>query len=226
MLLLVDLDKTLVDRASAFNLWASDFVQSLGRSDSATAWLIAADRDGYESRESLARAIEERFETGLGIEALVEKLLYDHVGLMTLDSVTAAALRNARKSGWRIGIVTNGTTAQQTLKIHTVGLEPYVDAVIISETEGVRKPDTQLFEIAARRLGSGVAGGWMVGNHPTADISGGSAAGLRTGWVSRGKDWPIDIAAPDLSAATAAEVIGAVVLSSTHKDHRQIPFVR
>ena len=57
----------------------------------------------------------------------------------------------------------------------------------------------------------------MVGDHPTADISGGRAAGLKTGWVSRGKDWPIDIAAPDLSAATAAEVIDAVVLLATQK---------
>lgn len=217
MLLLVDLDNTLVDRDSAFNLWASDFVRSFGRSDSETSWLIAADRDGYEPRESLARAIEERFETGLGVEAIVEKLLYDHVGLMTMDAVTTRALRIARESGWRIGVVTNGTTAQQTFKIHTIGLDPYVDTVIISEAEGVKKPDTEIFEIAARRLGAGVTGGWMVGDHPTADISGGRAAGLRTGWVSRGKDWPIDIAAPDLSAATAAEVIDAVVLLATQK---------
>lgn len=152
------------------------------------------------------------------------RLLYDHVGLMTLDSVTAAALRNARESGWKIGIVTNGTTAQQTLKIHTIGLKRYVDAVIISETEGVKKPDPGLFDIAARRLGSGAAGGWMVGDHPTADISGGRAAGFRTGWVSRGKDWPIEIAAPDLWAATAADVIDAVVHSGTRMDDRQLPF--
>lgn len=65
----------------------------------------------------------------------------------------------------------------------------------------------------------------MVGDHPTADISGGRAAGLSTGWVSRGKDWPRDIAAPDHSAATAAEVIDAVV-GGPYKDQRQIPSVR
>ena len=203
----------MVDRASAFNLWASDFVRACGRSGSEAAWLIAADRDGYEPRESLARAIEERFDTGVGIEALVEALLYEHVGSMTMDPATTVALRNAREAGWRIGVVTNGTTAQQTLKIHTVGLESYVDAVIISEAAGVKKPDIGIFEIAARRIGAGTAGGWMVGDHPTADISGGRAAGLRTGWVSRGKDWPPDLAVADLSGATAAEVINAIVLS-------------
>lgn len=68
--------------------------------------------------------MKEQFETKLGVEALVKTLLYDHVGLMTMDPVTTDALRNARESGWRIGVVTNGTTAQQSLKIRTVGLEP------------------------------------------------------------------------------------------------------
>jgi len=212
MLLLVDLDNTLVDRASAFNLWATDFVRSLGGSGSETAWLIAADRDGYEPRESLARAITERFETDLGVEALVETLLYDHVGLMTIDPETTQALRSARNSGWRIGVVTNGTPAQQSLKIQKVGLEPYIDAVVISGAERVKKPDPAIFHLAARRLGAEPAGGWMVGDHPTADIAGGRAAGLKTGWVSRGKEWPAEMAAPDLSAGTAAEVIDAVVL--------------
>jgi FMN phosphatase YigB (HAD superfamily) len=219
MLLLVDLDNTLVDRVSAFNHWATGFVRSPGRSEPDASWLIAADRDGYEPRESLARAIQERFGTNFGIEALVEILLYDHVSLMTIDSVTTDALRNAREFGWKIGVVTNGTTAQQTLKIQTVGLEPYVDAVVISEAEGVKKPNPLIFHIAARRLGAELTGGWMVGDHPTADISGGREAGLKTGWVSRGKEWPDEMAAPSLSAATAAEVIDSVVLL----DHQMDP---
>lgn len=51
MLLLVDLDNTLVDRTSAFACWATNFVRSLGRPDSDAAWLITADRDGYEPRD-------------------------------------------------------------------------------------------------------------------------------------------------------------------------------
>lgn len=68
MLLLVDLDNTLVDRASAFDRWASDFIRSHGFSADATAWLIAVDRDGYEPRESLA---------------LVDMLLFDQLERMT-----------------------------------------------------------------------------------------------------------------------------------------------
>ncbi|MFF2844230.1 HAD family hydrolase [Paenarthrobacter sp. NPDC057981] len=222
MLLLVDLDNTLVDRAAAFNAWARSFIGTLGGSAADAAWLIDADQDGYESRDSLARAIGQRFEAAPDTGEIRRMLLFDHVSLMTLDQSVTSALGNAREAGWKIGIVTNGATKQQTLKIRRLGLEASVDAVIISEAVGVKKPDREIFRIATASLGAtgatgatGVAG-WMVGDHPTADIAGGRRAGLKTAWVSRGKTWAgdtgsLDLAAPDLVAPTAAEAINAVV---------------
>lgn len=210
-LLLVDLDNTLVDRAFAFNQWAAEFVRGLGGSAADVAWLIESDNDGYQPRESLANAINARFKTTQGIPALIELLLYEHVGAMVLDSVTAAALDNARSHGWKIGVVTNGTVSQQMLKVKTVGLDKYIDAVVISEAEGVKKPDPGIFHIAAERVGVGLTGSWMVGDHPAADISGGRDAGLATGWVSRGRDWPDGLEPPSLSGTTAADVINAIV---------------
>ncbi|MFC4592402.1 HAD family hydrolase, partial [Sphaerisporangium corydalis] len=67
------------------------------------------------------------------------------------------------------------------------GLDDVVDGYALSGVEGIRKPDTGLFEIAARRCGTDLAsGGWMVGDHPTADIGGGHKAGLRTVWINHG----------------------------------------
>lgn len=211
MLLLVDLDNTLVDRAAAFNSWSGDFVRLLGRPESEAAWLIEADRDGYEPRESLARAIKQRFRLDTAVEDLVHRLLHEHVASMTTGGGVKQALTNAKAHGWKIAIVTNGTTTQQTLKIQRAGLEPYVDAVVISEAEQVKKPDPKIFHLAARRLGSELTGGWMVGDHPTADIAGGQSAGLETAWVSRGLEWPEEVRSPTLIAATAAEAIDAVV---------------
>lgn len=210
-MLLVDLDNTLIDRARAFGLWATNFVGQLGRSELDAAWLVEADRDGYESRESLARAIKERFKVEMAVTEIVDKLLFDHVGLMTIDPLTINALRNAREFGWKIAIVTNGTVTQQTLKIQSLGLESHVDAVVISEVVQVKKPDPEIFRIAAQHLGEDLSGGWMVGDHPTADIAGGVAAGLETAWVSRGNTWPGESTSPTLIAATAAEAIDAVV---------------
>ncbi|MFD8530941.1 HAD family hydrolase [Streptosporangium canum] len=96
-----------------------------------------------------------------------------------------------------VGIVTNGTADNQLGKIQRTGLTHAVDAYALSGIEGIRKPGTGLFEIAARRCGVNLPdGGWMVGDHPVADIGGGQTAGLRTVWVDRGA-WPGHEHSPD-----------------------------
>lgn len=166
-MLLVDADNTLVDRASAFNRWATDFIGSLGGTEADADWLIAADRDGYEPREALARSIKGRFKINASVSTLIQSLLYEHVDHLTMDSTTAGALHHARVAGYAIGIVTNGTTLQQNLKIQTVGLEAFVDCVVVSESAGFRKPDPAIFRLAARNLGTELAGaGWLVTIQP------------------------------------------------------------
>ncbi len=53
-LLLADLDNTLIDRAGAFSRWAREFAAAHAGSQADAQWLVAADRDGLESRERLA----------------------------------------------------------------------------------------------------------------------------------------------------------------------------
>lgn len=107
--------------------------------------------------------------------------------------------------------MTNGPTSQQRLKIQIVGLERYVDAVVISETEGVKKPDPRIFQSAAERLKTVLDGAWMIGDHPTADIEGARAIGLNTAWGSRGGLWTEHPFSPTVVAPTAAEAINEIV---------------
>ncbi|MFK0001696.1 HAD family hydrolase [Paenarthrobacter sp. NPDC090522] len=145
------------------------------------------------------------------IAAFVQILLFEHVDLMSMDARNLQALEAAREAGWRVGIVTNGATAQQSRKIDLLGLEEYADAIVISEEVGVSKPEREIFQIAAQRLDTDLDDGWMVGDHPIADILGGRNAGLRTGWVSRGTPWSRDDAIPTVTGLTAADVIAEVM---------------
>jgi len=43
-----------------------------------------------------------------------------------------------------------------------------------AEAEHVKKPDPEIFHIAAHRLWAELAGGWMVGDHPSEE--------RRAGW--------------------------------------------
>jgi putative hydrolase of the HAD superfamily len=57
-----------------------------------------------------------------------------------------------------------------------------MDDVLISEREGIRKPDPRIFERAPKRLGVKSAKAWYVGDHPEVDIRGAFDAGLTAVW--------------------------------------------
>ncbi|WP_425571760.1 hypothetical protein [Paeniglutamicibacter antarcticus] len=56
-----------------------------------------------------------------------------------------------------------------------------------------------------------MAGGWMIGDHPQADVAGEHAAALDTGWVLRRARRPRGIGSPTRMAASTAQLVDAVV---------------
>jgi len=205
MLLLLDLDNTLIDRAGAYAAWAHG---RFGAGE--VAWLVAEDRDGYRRREELARVIAERYGLDAG-ETLVE-LRAGMVEQLAPDPRVEAALRGATAAGFVPVVVTNGTVAQQEAKLRRTGLDRLVLGWVISEGAGVRKPDRRIFEIAAASVGADLAeGGWMVGDNIAYDVGGGSGAGLRTAWVSGGRVWPDDVAyRPTVTAVDCVAALEAL----------------
>ena len=101
-----------------------------------------------------------------------------------------STLTGLRARGLRLGIVTNGETEFQRRHVEALGLDRLVDAVLISQAEGLRKPDAALFLRAANRLGAEPAGCLFVGDNPAVDILGAHAAGMRTVWFRDGALWP------------------------------------
>jgi HAD superfamily hydrolase (TIGR01549 family) len=206
-LLLIDLDDSLVDRTAALHVWAARFCAEHGLGDE-VAWIVETDRQGYRPRGEFHAAIRERF----GLEATAGELAarYDAEYPELFESPSAAALAllaELRASGWRIAVVTNGRALQER-KLAAAGLDSLVDACCISEVEGVRKPDARIFEIAAERCGLPLAGAWMAGDNPVADIGGAHALGLRTIWFRRGRDWTEEGFEPTVSADSLEEALG------------------
>lgn len=84
----------------------------------------------------------------------------------------------------RLGVVTNNVVEEQTRKVRDLGLEPLLDAVVISEAVGVSKPDRRIFEIALERMGCRAPEAVMVGDSWATDIAGAVGAGLRAVWFN------------------------------------------
>jgi len=118
-----------------------------------------------------------------------------------------------RSRDLKTGIVTNGRTTAQERKIAHLGLAELVDAVIVSEAVGIRKPDARIFEIALERLNVSPSEAWFVGDNPAADVLGAAAAGLTSVWFRRDAEWPDDFPLPALRIMSLSGLV--VLLSRT-----------
>lgn len=187
-LLLCDLDDTLVDRQSTFRQWAVDLARDRGEDQAFVEWLIGLDNRGYRPRTEFFGAVKERLGLAVALEDLVRDFRRTFAAMYRCEPAVTTVLRDARASGWKIAIITNGSR-NQLAKISAAGLDELVDAVCVSEIDGWRKPDVEIFQLGADRCGSTLTGAWMIGDNHEADIGGAHAAGISSVWLSEGRAW-------------------------------------
>jgi HAD superfamily hydrolase (TIGR01509 family) len=209
-LLLCDLDDTLIDRAGAFKRWARDFAERRGIDAEHIPWMLDLDNDGHVARSDYLAALRERFrlpETVEQLSAEYHEVYPDFVAPPEADTVSA--LRRLREAGWRVGVVTNGAPSQEA-KLARAGLVDLLDGWCVSDLVGHRKPDPEIFRMAACRCGAPLEGGWMVGDHGPADIAGASALGMASVWLRRGRAWPFAGYGPTHQADSFAEAAALI----------------
>lgn len=210
-LALFDLDNTLVDRQAAFLAWATEFAAERCLGDAASATLEVLDMDGLRPRAEFFGSVRRSFPITTPVDDLVSRYFVDYPRHFSVADETIDALRRLRARGWKIGVVTNGQPSQR-LKLDVTGLGAEVDAVCVSAEVGSSKPDKAIFEEAARRCGVPLSG-WMVGDSANADIAGGHGCGLKTIWMSRGRNWSSPGPTPDATVVTIPDAV-AVMLGS------------
>lgn len=87
--------------------------------------------------------------------------------------------------GFRLGIISNGDSAQQRRKLQTLGIAACFEHVVISGDLGFAKPDQRIFAEAARLAGNRPADCIYVGDHPETDIRAAAQAGFQAFIVDR-----------------------------------------
>lgn len=97
----------------------------------------------------------------------------------------ATSLLNALQGKCKMGIITNGFTALQQIRLERTGLRDHFDLIVISEQVGVAKPHPRIFDYALEQAGNpDRARVLMVGDTAESDILGGMNAGLSTCWLN------------------------------------------
>ena len=184
-----DLDGTLLDRRRSFESFVRHqwqrFAHGLRSADQEhyVRMLIELDGDGYAPRHSLFTGVVTRF--GLA-PALAATLLDDYRAafpracMLFPDAIDTPA--HLRRAGVKIGLITNGSVRMQQRKLDCLGLSPLFDTILISDAEGVSKPDREIFQRASARLHTNATEAVFVGDHPELDIAGARAAGMQAIW--------------------------------------------
>ena len=87
--------------------------------------------------------------------------------------------------GFRLGVISNGSSARQRQKLASVGILDRFAAVVISEDIGITKPEAEIFEAACRAVGASPSACVHVGDRLDVDALGARDAGLTGVWLDR-----------------------------------------
>ncbi|WP_339293220.1 HAD-IA family hydrolase [Paenibacillus sp. FSL W8-0187] len=82
----------------------------------------------------------------------------------------------------KLGIITNGFGRFQMNNIKGLKIDHYFDEILISEIEGVRKPNIEIFMRALKRLGIEPHEAIFIGDHPVNDVEASIKAGMIGIW--------------------------------------------
>ena len=184
-----DLDDTLLDRRGSFerfirNQWER-FAQPLHAIDQEQYVQAAVrfDGDGYAPRKELFARVIALFQLP---SDLAQTLLSDYragfPSACVLFPDAAQTLASLRASGLKIGLITNGSVRMQSRKLDWLALTPAFDTILISDAEGISKPDPRIFHRAMERLKVAPARSAFVGDNPVVDMAGARGAGMRAIW--------------------------------------------
>jgi len=186
---LFDLDDTLYVEAEFFRSGFAAIArtlaaQGLGEADSLAAQIYEIHWN--EDRERVLNVAAERM--GFSSE-LIPQLVREfraHTPQITLVAEVRALLAELRAE-YALGCVSDGHTAVQRGKLAALGIEPLLDAIVVSDELGREcwKPDPRPFWECCRRLNANPQQCVFVGDNPPRDVRGARAAGLISVWLRR-----------------------------------------
>ncbi len=191
-----DLDNTLVDHSLAEkNALYKTYTTVFGEDTGFEPFRLAYHAINLKLWDAYSRSEVSKEEVKFGrFDRSVGQLTRDKV---VIDRFTAAYYENyirewqpvagadkvleyVKKADYRLGILSNGFTELQYLKIKNLGWESFFEVVVLSEEAGVQKPDPGIFRYAEQRTGLSSGDHLYIGDSFETDVLGSHAAGWKT----------------------------------------------
>lgn len=213
---LFDLDGTLLNREQSLLSFIRDqyrrFQEQVGQIplEQYVQRFVELDQNGHVWKDRVYQQLVGESSIALSMWRLLYEDYVNHFHqssvpfpnlIKTLDALKGEKLQ--------LGLITNGWGEFQMRTIRALGIEDYFDCILISEWEGIKKPDPLIFHRALERLGRTADECLILGDHPLQDIQAARSVGIRGVW-KRNSLWPEPLEA-DFQIDDLWEIVQLVV---------------
>lgn len=192
--IIFDLDGTLLNREQSLINFLSyqhskhDFLKYIPQKKF-IEFFIKSDANGYVAKEVVYAMVINEFKVP---KNPYNKLLREYYQSFNRFCIAYPGvdelLHILKNNGFTLGIITNGRYPFQMDNIRSLGIEHYFSCILISEKEGFKKPDKEIFFKAIIALGVQTENIIFVGDNPKTDIEGAKRLGIKTTFI-KSKYW-------------------------------------
>lgn len=182
--ILFDLDGTLLDRPTSLEKFLRNQYSRFSFNVPFEIFqerFLQLDQNGYVWKDRVYQQLEEEWSLPSN---QWQELLEDYVQNFSKECVAFSyshqLLSSLSTQGYKLGLITNGYTDFQLRNIRSLKLDSYFDTILVSEREGMKKPDRRLFQKALDQLEVRADQSFFIGDHEDKDIHGAQDCGMET----------------------------------------------
>jgi putative hydrolase of the HAD superfamily len=208
--ILFDLDGTLLNRDESVKRFIDNQYERLNNwlgyipKEKYISRFIELDKRGYVWKDKVYQQLTQDFHIS---KITWQDLLQDYTSEFKDYCVPFANLTqmlvDLKSSKFLLGMITNGYGQFQMDNIKALGIEKYFDVILVSEWEGIKKPDPIIFKRAIEQLNVLPKHSIFVGDHPINDVKAAQNVGMKAIWK---KDFQWDNVEADYIVNDLAEI--------------------
>lgn len=184
-----DLDGTLLNRDASLEKFIEGQYERLNKlvghipKEKYTARFIELDFRGYVWKDKVYQQLVGEFDiTGITWEDLLQDYISQFKNSCVPFPNLIIMLEILRSNNLVLGMITNGKGQFQIDNIRALGIEKYFKTILVSEWEGLKKPDPQIFKRALEQLNVSPSESIFVGDHPKNDVQAAQNIGMVGIW--------------------------------------------
>jgi len=187
--IIFDLDGTLLNRDESVKIFINrqydrlkDLIGHIPK-DMYVKRFIELDNRGYVWKDKVYGQLVEEFGINqITCEELLEDYLLEFKNHCVPFDNLLLMLEELKKRNMLIGMITNGYGQFQMDNIKALEIDGYFQTILVSEWEGLKKPDPQIFLRAAHKLGLLPNECVFIGDHPDNDVRAAKNVGMKSIW--------------------------------------------